>query len=1070
MSINRSSLALAGPCLLVFLLLAGAACTQSPEVRKQRALQRGEQYLREGKANEAIVELRNALQVDPDFVPALHALGRAYATKSWYGDALRELVRAQGVAPDSLPVAADLGRALVEVGAWKDAREQAAKILEKEPRNPDGLYIRAAALMQEGKAKDALVLLEGLGPGEGPQELPRLRGAALMILGKTAEAEQAFRVALEKNPNDARSMAALGEIRLLGQKYEDAVKLFEQAKAIKSDDANIRLGLAATKARLNRVPEAIKELEELDPRARSVAVLLALGRFYVQAERSTDAVRLLSSVVERVPRFPQARLLLGAAYLAADNPRSARGEFEELNRQVPDHPLVRFALAITLTRTGQPNEALRLLDSVAKQYEKAAAYQVERARALLFMGRRDEAFTAAETGRRLAPEAPQAYIVLGEIQTQRGNSKAAQEMFAKAAEVDATYVPAHLALGALRVGEKDVAGALKEFDTAVQADPKSLPATRAKVGALIVQKKLREAVQAVETAVKADPDNPGFHTLLAGVYALDGRADKAAAEYKRALELDPRAVGPRVGLARLALSQNQEEEAVTQLQAAVKERPAEPTAVLLLASLYDRLTRYDQAVAVLEAATRADAQSLGFPLTLGGFYLRKGRYDEAIALMSPLLSRMSELTAARSIRGHAYLTKGDGDAAIKDLREVVRVNPKSPAARYDLAAAYAVLGRTEDAKREYKEAIALDPKFEPAKAELAILSGQKPDPSGQRAQADRLREVIKADSKNLVAREALARTLLQLGQVQEAQAELKQLLSIASGYPEANYLMAQVLTQQGKPDEASEYLRAVLRANPSHVGANVMLAGLLLRKGQRERAVSHLETALRVNPNLSGVKFQLGTFYAQTARLPEALRLARELEKSDPTAPGPPALIGLVQLAQRNPQGAIESFQAALKIKPDLVEAQRGLGQAYQMLGQMDRAAESYRRVLAAKGDDVPSLNNLALILLEVRNRPDEALPLAMKAEQLAPRSPEVLDTLGWVHYQRGAYGEAQKFLSRAVELGAGNAAIQYHLGMTYAKLGRKSDAVWALRRAAALDAKLAQSEKIPEFLKDLGE
>jgi len=155
MSINRSSLALAGPCLLVFLLLAGAACTQSPEVRKQRALQRGEQYLREGKANEAIVELRNALQVDPDFVPALHALGRAYATKSWYGDALRELVRAQGVAPDSLPVAADLGRALVEVGAWKDAREQAAKILEKEPRNPDGLYIRAAALMQEGKAKDA---------------------------------------------------------------------------------------------------------------------------------------------------------------------------------------------------------------------------------------------------------------------------------------------------------------------------------------------------------------------------------------------------------------------------------------------------------------------------------------------------------------------------------------------------------------------------------------------------------------------------------------------------------------------------------------------------------------------------------------------------------------------------------------------------------------------------------------------------------------------------------------------------------------------------------------------------
>jgi tetratricopeptide (TPR) repeat protein len=1067
---TRSLFALAGSLIVILALLAGAACTQSPQVRKQRALQRGQEYLRNGKSNEAIVEFRSALQVDPDFVPALQGLGEAYAAKSWFGDALRELIRAQGLAPDSLPIAADLGRVLVDVGAWKDAQEQAGKILEKEPRNPDGLYIRAAALMQEGKVKEALALLEGLGPGEGPKELPRLRATALFRLGKTAEAEQAFRLALEKDPSDARSMASLGEIRLLAQQYPEALKLFEQAKSINPADPGIRLGLAAAKARLNRVSEAIKELEDLDPRARSAAVLLALGRFYLQAERSGDAVRLLSGVVERAPRLPQARLLLGAAYLTSDNPVAARGEFEELNRQVPDHPLVRFALAISLIRTGRPTEALTILDSIAKQVDKNAPFHVERARALMLIGRRDDAFGAAETARRLAPEAPQAYLVLGEIQAQRGNAKAAQEMFAKAAEVDVTYAPAHVALGALRLGEKDVGGALREFDSAVQADPKSLPATRAKIGALIVQKRLREAAEAAEGAVKADPSNPGFHTLLAGVYLLDGRADKATAEYKRALELDPRAVAPHLGLARLALGRNQEEEAVSQLQAAVKERPAEPTAVLLLASLYDRLTRYDQAVTVLEAASKSDAQYLGFPLTLGGFYLRKGRYDEAISLMSQLLARMPELTAARSIRGQAYVTKGDGDGAIKDLREVVRVNAKSPAAHYDLAAAYAMLGRPEDAKREYKEAIALDPKFEPARAELAALSGEKADPSGQRQLASRLREALKADPKNLVARENLARTLLQLGQIQDAQAELTQLLNLAPGYPEANYLMAQVLTQQGKADDASEYLRAVLRTNPSHVGANIMLAGYLLRKGQREQAVTRLETALRVNPNLSGLKFQLGTLYAQTGRLEDALRLARELQKSDPAAPGPPVLIGLVQLARSNPQGAIEAFETALKVKPNLVDAQRGLGQAYQALGEMDRAAESYRKVLAIKGDDVASLNNLAFILLDVRKRPDEALPLAVKAEQLAPKSPEVLDTLGWIHYQRGAYAEAQKALARAVEFGAGNATIQYHLGMTYAKLGRKNDAVWALRRAATLDAKLAKSEKISEVLKDLGE
>jgi tetratricopeptide (TPR) repeat protein len=176
-----------------------------------------------------------------------------------------------------------------------------------------------------------------------------------------------------------------------------------------------------------------------------------------------------------------------------------------------------------------------------------------------------------------------------------------------------------------------------------------------------------------------------------------------------------------------------------------------------------------------------------------------------------------------------------------------------------------------------------------------------------------------------------------------------------------------------------------------------------------------------------------------------------------------------VLLAQRNPQGAVEAFNASIKIKPDLLDAHRGLGQAYQEMGQVDKAVESYRRALAINEKDVASLNNLAWVLAELRKKPDEALPLATKAEQLAPGSPEVLDTLGWIQYRRGAYDDAAKSLSRALERAAGNGTIQYHLGMTYARLGRKADAVSALRRAAQLDPKLAQTEKIEDIIKQLG-
>ena len=40
---------------------------------------------------------------------------------------------------------------------------------------------------------------------------------------------------------------------------------------------------------------------------------------------------------------------------------------------------------------------------------------------------------------------------------------------------------------------------------------------------------------------------------------------------------------------------------------------------------------------------------------------------------------------------------------------------------------------------------------------------------------------------------------------------------------------------------------------------------------------------------------------------------------------------------------------------------------------------------------------------------------------------------------------------------------------MTYSRLGKKTDAVSSLRRAAQLDPKLAQAERIDQLIKELG-
>lgn len=1052
--------------MLGLFALVLAACAQSPEAQKQKALERGERYLRNGQYNEAIIELRTALQVDPDFVPALHALGRAYEGRSWFFDAWRELTRAQKLAPGSLPIAVDLGKVLLEFGAWDEADAQVDLILEREPQNSQALIIRAGSLLGRGKAREAFALLQAVPPGSNP-EVDRIRADILLSAGNLDGAEAAYRTVLTAKPDELKTLLGLASISRQRKRLDEAREFYQQAKTNHPYDPRPSVGLASTMAEQGHLAEAIKELEEVHPHAWTLGSSLALGQYYLQANRPTEAVNLLGPVVRRLPHHAQARYLFATA-LALAGDATAVEQFEELDRQLANDPLVRLRLASLYTDQGRPREALGRLDTVAKQADRSPVYHLERARALVLLGRFDEAVAAAETAQRLAPRLPEAYVLVGQIRAQRGNLKGAAEMFTRAAEVDPSFVPAYLAAGHLHVLAGDVTSALKDFDAAVKADPTSLRATSTKAAALVQERRAKDAIEFVEEAVKDGRRDPGFYALLGNLYAADGQKGKAVASFNRALETDSRYGSARLGLARMAIAEGNDEEAVVQLHAAVKERPGDLTTVLLLRSLYDRLGRPELAIPVLEGGVKADPRQVAFVLALAEVYGSVGRYDDALARTAELLARHPELAAARLVRGQAYVAKGDTKSALDEFREAARTSPRFAPAHGHLARVYAAVGRNEEAQAEYREAIRLDPSFARAKRELAALRGDKQDEQSWREEIERLRESVRNDPKNVVARELLARTYFERGQLTEAERELVLVLERAPRLAEPNYLMARLLLGQGKEEEAVKYLRAALRGNPSHVGSNVLLARYLASQGQREQAMQPLETALGVNPNLTDAKFLLANLYAQSGRFQDALGLAQSLERADSRAAGPPVLVGAMLIAQQNPRAALAAFERAVRLNPRSVEAHRGLGQAYGLLGQSDRSEESYRRALKLDGNDVVSLNDLAWLLAEIRDKPDEALPLAKKAQELAPQLGWVTDTLGWVYYRRGEYAEAERILRRAAEHAPSNGLVQFHLGLTYEKLGRKTDAASALRQAAKLDPKLAEREKVEQRIKGL--
>src|SRR5437867_2982785 len=179
------------------LALIMGSCAKDPTIVKQRHLEKAQGYYAKGQYNEAIVELKNVLQIDPKFTPAVRLIGRAYAAKAWHVDAVRELRRAVELEPDNVETHIDLGRAYITTEAWENALREAAAIADKDPANAWALYFRAAALNAKGKPQDALAaIVKALGSGQPSPEFQAVHGDILNGLERLGEAESAYRAAL----------------------------------------------------------------------------------------------------------------------------------------------------------------------------------------------------------------------------------------------------------------------------------------------------------------------------------------------------------------------------------------------------------------------------------------------------------------------------------------------------------------------------------------------------------------------------------------------------------------------------------------------------------------------------------------------------------------------------------------------------------------------------------------------------------------------------------------------------------------------------------------------------------
>jgi len=126
-------------------------------------------------------------------------------------------------------------------------------------------------------------------------------------------------------------------------------------------------------------------------------------------------------------------------------------------------------------------------------------------------------------------------------------------------------------------------------------------------------------------------------------------------------------------------------------------------------------------------------------------------------------------------------------------------------------------------------------------------------------------------------------------------------------------------------------------------------------------------------------------------------------------------------------------------------------GQTQEGKGNLEQAADHYRKALRIEPDYYPALNNLGA-LYERQGDHRRAEELLAAALDIDPDDGEAYVNLGHSLYEEGRYSEAADRLEEALKRSPNSAMGHFFLGSADLRLGKISDAESHLKQACALD------------------
>ncbi len=890
-------------------------------------------------------------------------------------------------------------------------------------------YEDAVARFNDGDAKSAMIQLKNaLQRDPGQLSAKILLGRAHLALGEPHLAEEELLQAKQLGADPLLVALPLARAHNETGKYDENIRDIVPIQFPRGQQPDLwtELGLARLyKKDLDGARIAFEEALKIYPGHTGARV--GMARIPLEAQDFAAAQQLADAIIGTAPDAAEAWYIKGAAAHAQGRFKEAAEAYGKAYELDPQHRQAALGEATALLEAGKPATAAALLNALRSDFPASPVVPYLQSEAYRAMGNRQEADSARA---------------------------AASTIIGRFSPSDIDHHPTDLLLfGTIAFESSHLETAYKFLAAYVKKNGGDLQGRKMLGKTLLALGKPSEAQRILVRLSTSGQADAEALALLGDANLQLGDAPAADRYYRDALQNHKG--GPAI-VRRLGMTQFQS-------------------------------GRREQALGTLQALVdqTSGAASNDTALLLGLLYYSEDRFNEAGGIADRLVKENPINHTARNLQGLVALARGDGARGREILEAIVAEKPDFRPARYNLVKLDVAQGRPDAAAAALQQMLARDPNDVRALLESARLAQARGNQRAAIAQLEKLREVepdnilgnIELINAYLAAgetsqamgravalnrlvpneflvKDAIARVHIASGDNTDAAIALKDVARLAAEDPERLVYTARMQSLAGAVEDAAWSLTKALSAQPGNDTARNDLAAALSGLRKYPEAEAELQIALGRNPDNPRSLALLADVRMAQGRTDDAIALYRRSQAAADTPRLAVSLHRALMTAGREDE-ALNTLRDWHKRRPGVPLVMDLLARHLQYAGDRAGALELREQLVGLTPDDPTAWKNLADSLSNVDN--ERALKAALKAHDLAPNDPGVLDTLGWTFTQLGELDKGLAHLREALAREAGSATIRYHLAVALQEYGNTTAARRELEQALRL------SQNFPE-------